>query len=29
VSSNAEGTVSVEFGMRIADNLFYISCKSC
>ena len=29
VSSNEEGTVSVEFGMRIADNLFYISCKSC
>lgn len=29
VSSNSEGTVSVEFGMRIADNLFYISCKSC
>jgi len=29
VSSNDEGTVSVEFGMRIADNLFYISCKSC
>jgi hypothetical protein len=29
VSSNEEGTVSVEFGMRLTDNLFYISCKSC
>jgi len=29
VSDNERGTVSVPWGMKVSDNLIYISCGSC